>query len=73
MENKNIALEPLRIEGTKDTPTVIFDTVANHFEISGRSFPLNTKGFYIPVVEWFEKYAETYGRYWRYHQLDKPG
>lgn len=45
------------IEGTKDTPRVILDAASDTFEISGRSFPLNAKGFYMPVLEWLEKYS----------------
>ena len=56
---KHKPLETLRIDGSKDTPTVIFDQINNEFEISGRSFPLNTKGFYAPVMEWFEEYVKN--------------
>ena len=30
----------------------ILDAEANVFEVSGRSFPLNAKGFYMPILEW---------------------
>lgn len=50
-------LEPLNIASTKDTPTIIFDPANGHFEVSGRSFPLNAKGFYQPAVDWLNHYA----------------
>lgn len=56
MSNTN---QSLIIEGTKDTPRVILDASGDVFEISGRSFPLNAKGFYMPVLEWLEKYSES--------------
>lgn len=46
----------LKIEGTIDTPTVIFDPLNNVFEISGRSYPEDTKEFYTPILEWVDKY-----------------
>lgn len=55
MENTN----SLIIEGTKDTPRVILDPSEGTFEVSGRSFPLNAKGFYAPVLEWLENYSQN--------------
>ncbi len=51
--------QTLIIEGTKDTPRVILNASEDTFEISGRSFPLNAKGFYAPVLEWLDKYSEN--------------
>lgn len=50
-------LKPLRLDATKETPQVNLDAQANRFEISGRSFPLNAKGFYMPILEWLDSYA----------------
>lgn len=50
-------LKALRLEATKETPQVTLDAEANRFEISGRSFPLNAKGFYMPILEWLDTYA----------------
>lgn len=50
-------LKTFRLEPTKETPLVILDAAENKFEITGRSFPLNAKGFYLPILEWLEKYA----------------
>jgi hypothetical protein len=50
---------PFIIEPTKETPHVVLDTGANRFEVSGRSFPLNAKGFYASVLEWLDAYVEN--------------
>jgi hypothetical protein len=48
-----------KLEATKETPEVILDADANVFEVNGRSFPLNAKGFYMPILEWLEEYANS--------------
>lgn len=48
----------LRLEATKETPQVALDAESNRFEITGRSFPLNAKGFYLPILEWLDSYGE---------------
>lgn len=50
-------LKVLRLEATKETPHVYLDAGESKFEISGRSFPLNAKGFYLPILEWLEAYS----------------
>ena len=52
-------LKPFKLAATKETPDVVLDADANKFEISGRSFPLNAKGFYLPILEWLDSYAEN--------------
>jgi hypothetical protein len=52
-------LKAIKLEATKETPQVTLDAVANKFEITGRSFPLNAKGFYLPILDWLESYAES--------------
>lgn len=52
-------LKAIRLEATKETPQVTLDAVGNKFEITGRSFPLNAKGFYLPILDWLESYAES--------------
>lgn len=47
------------LEATKETPNVNLDADSNTFEITGRSFPLNAKGFYLPILEWLEEYAKS--------------
>lgn len=53
------ASEALTLEATKETPKIILDAKANKFEVIGRSFPLNAKGFYLPVLEWLDDYAKS--------------
>lgn len=51
-------MEILNIEGTDDTPTIIFDKKNGLFEISGRSLPEDSVEFYKPVLEWVSNYAK---------------
>ena len=41
---------------TEDSPSVNFDTVANHFVISGASRPENSRTFYSPIIDWITNY-----------------
>ena len=50
-------MDPLRIEATVDTPGVIFDQKENIFEISGKSYPEDTKEFYGSVLAWMDLYV----------------
>lgn len=50
---------PVNLEATKETPSVHLDASAGVFKIEGRSFPLNAKGFYAPILEWLDGYAEN--------------
>ncbi|MCF8275816.1 MAG: DUF1987 domain-containing protein [Flavobacteriales bacterium] len=52
-------IKALVLEPTKETPHVTLDATGNKFEVSGRSFPLNAKGFYVPVLEWLDSYAAS--------------
>lgn len=52
-------MEPLRIEATVDTPGIILDPVNNVFEVSGKSYPEDTKEFYQVVLQWIDKYVEA--------------
>ena len=50
-------MEKLIIEPTLNSPNVILDPEKNRFEFSGESRPENVRNFYLPVLEWFDKYA----------------
>ena len=50
-------MTPLRIEATVDTPCVILDSKNKHFELSGKSYPEDTKEFYGPVLAWMDLYV----------------
>ncbi len=58
-DNSITPLHPLLMEAGKDTPFVSFDTISGKLELTGRSFPLNAKGFYIPVLDWLDRYSKT--------------
>jgi hypothetical protein len=49
----------LRLEPTVDTPLVILDPAAGHFEISGKSYPEDTREFYQPVLAWMDQYVSA--------------
>lgn len=51
------AIRSFSLEATKETPMVVLDPENNRFEVSGRSFPLNAKGFYAPILDWLDEYA----------------
>jgi len=50
-------MEILKLEGGDDTPSVVLDKDNRIFEITGRSLPEDTVGFYQPVVSWITSYA----------------
>ncbi|HON17668.1 MAG TPA: DUF1987 domain-containing protein [Salinivirgaceae bacterium] len=50
-------MEPLYIQGTDESPTVILDKAAGKFEFSGKSLPEDVKTFYQPILEWLENYS----------------
>ncbi len=52
-------MEALRIESTHKTPRIILDPENGIFEISGRSIPEDSVGFYKPIFEWIEAYAQN--------------
>jgi len=51
-------MEPISIEGSPKTPTVIFDASEGIIEIKGRSIPENSIEFYKPLVDWLEEYKK---------------
>ena len=52
-------MEPISLEGTPKTPTVMFDADKGLIEIKGRSIPENSIEFFKPLIDWLEKYGET--------------
>lgn len=50
-------LEPLKIEPTHKTPKVYFDPEKNVFELSGRSIPEDSVGFYKKILDWIDEYG----------------
>jgi hypothetical protein len=52
-------MEKLIIEPTVNSPGIFLDPGANHFEFSGESRPENVRNFFMPVLEWLEKFAAS--------------
>ena len=52
-------MDSLMLEGTGDTPKVIFDKGNDHFEISGCSLPEDTNAFFEPIIDWLEEYLKS--------------
>ncbi|MBI2272017.1 MAG: DUF1987 domain-containing protein [Bacteroidetes bacterium] len=52
-------MQKLVLEGTDNTPKVIFDPENNIFEISGSSHPENPAKFYNPLLNWIDEYAKA--------------
>lgn len=50
-------MEIIHLEGTEDTPRVLFDPSKNIFEISGRSLPEDCAQFYGPLLKWLDGYV----------------
>jgi len=50
-------MDKLILNQTEDTPEVIFDAENSVFKISGRSLPENAVAFYIPLLEWLNKFG----------------
>ncbi len=51
-------LEPLKIEPTHKTPKVYLDPAEGVFELSGRSIPEDSVGFYQRILSWIDEYAK---------------
>lgn len=49
----------LIIEPTSKTPKIILNADVNVFEISGRSIPEDSVGFYRKVLDWIDEYAKN--------------
>jgi hypothetical protein len=52
-------MKPLYLKGTKKTPAVSFDPEKGLIELSGRSIPENSFGFYQPLIRWVKLYSEV--------------
>lgn len=52
-------MEPLKIEPTHKTPKVYFDPGENMFELSGRSIPEDSVGFYQRILAWVDEYSKN--------------
>lgn len=52
-----MALNPLIIEGTEVTPTVVLDKDTNTFLFKGKSLPENPAAFFKPIMKWIDDFA----------------
>jgi|SRR5690554_917481 len=52
-------MKPLIIEKTEETPEIILNPDTNTYKISYRSLPENANGFYAPVFQWLEEFAQS--------------
>lgn len=60
-------MESLVIEKKTDSPSINFNTLTNHFIISGESRPENASKFYDPIVKWLTDFEGIL--YWRNQEL----
>jgi hypothetical protein len=51
-------LKPINLERKPDTPAVNLDPNGT-LSITGRSLPENAEYFYMPLIDWVERYSET--------------
>ncbi len=52
-------MDPLNIVVTDSTPKIYLNKESGKFEITGRSFPEESRVFYTPVYAWLEEYAQN--------------
>ena len=52
-------INPLRYEGSEDTPSAVLDKDDELFLFEGRSLPENVNDFYEPVLDWFKAYRQN--------------
>lgn len=52
-------MDKFNLKGTDSTPKILFDKESGKFEITGRSFPEESRSFYAPVFKWLEEYAQN--------------
>jgi len=51
-------MEKLIIEGTEETPEIIFSKEDGTFQIRGYSLPEDVRTFYRPLIIWLKEYAK---------------
>ncbi|MEJ5316606.1 MAG: DUF1987 domain-containing protein [Tenuifilum sp.] len=52
-------MEPLKVNGTSQYPTITLDKDAGVFEFKGNSLPEDAKSFFEPIITWIEEYAKN--------------
>ncbi|MBK8807605.1 MAG: DUF1987 domain-containing protein [Bacteroidales bacterium] len=59
MNEDRLSMNPVFIEATQDTPSIILNRATNTFIIAERSYPEDAYEFYIPVLHWIEAYCKA--------------
>lgn len=49
-------IQDIRLEATRSTPEVRFDSAGNRLSIIGQSYPENAFAFYQPLLQWIDDY-----------------
>ena len=52
-------MKKLEIINAVDTPYLLLDKEGNKFEISGRSLPEDSFGFFAPIHKWLKEYVNS--------------
>jgi aspartate/glutamate racemase len=52
-------MESLKIEKTKTTPSIEFDTKFHTLSIRGDVYPENTEKFFNPIFDWLNRYLSS--------------
>lgn len=52
-------MERIFKQGTENTPEINFDPVSGEFEMSGKSIPEDSMGFYSPIIDWLKEYVKS--------------
>jgi len=53
-------MNPVKLDKTRDTPSVFFDNNTGILTLEGRSLPENAMVFYKPLYDWIIEYASNY-------------
>ncbi len=51
-------MEILKVDATRSTPEIVFDSANNTLSIKGQSYPEDAFGFYEPLFKWIDQYLE---------------
>jgi len=51
-------MERIFKQGTENTPEINFDPVSGELEMSGKSIPEDSMGFYSPIIDWLKEYVK---------------
>lgn len=52
-------MKNLVIQEERHTPKVVLDPDSKNFEVSGKSFPEDSRQFYKQVIDWLEEYRKA--------------